>query len=171
MVLCPRPPPESASSSICFSHFCQWRLKAHSSLRNTALFPNCSGLLRCIKQGSHQFTTIFTTSGNASARVSFRKHGSASGRVNGMDQMAEQNWNNFFFYNSFHSGNCQNTEISVCTFQFYESPYIYGRTFTHDRYMHGAPVERNGVFFMQKNSNVWQIYTNQLKIPKPAFSK
>ena len=97
MVLCPRPPPESASSSICFSHFCQWRQKAHSSLRNTAFFPNCSGLLRCIKQGSHQFTTIFTTSGNASARVSFRKHGSASGRVYGMDQIAEQNWNNFFF--------------------------------------------------------------------------
>ena len=34
----------------------------------------------------------------------------------------------FFFWNS---GNCQNTEISVCTFQFYESPYKYGRTFTH----------------------------------------
>ena len=36
-----------------------------------------------------------------------------------------------YFFNSFYSGNCQNTEISVCTFQFYESPYKYGRTFTH----------------------------------------
>ena len=62
------------------------------------------------------------------AYVSFRKHGSGSGRVYGSDQIAERNRNNFFFFNS---GNCQNTEISVCTFQFYESPYKYGRTFTH----------------------------------------
>ena len=125
--LCPRPPPESTSSSICFSHFCQWRQKAHSPLTNTAFFSNCSGLLRCIKQGSRQFTTIVTTSGNACACVSLRKHGSASGRVYGSDQIVERNRNNFFL----NSGNCQNTEISICTFQFYESPYKYGRTFTH----------------------------------------
>ena len=126
MVLCPRQPPES--TSICFSHFCQWRQKAHSPLTNTVFFSNCSGLLKCIKMGSHQFTTIFTTSSNACACISFRKHGSASGWVYGSDQIAERNRNkNIYFY----SGNCQNTEISVCTFQFYESLYKYGRTFTH----------------------------------------
>ena len=36
----------------------------------------------------------------------------------------------------FNSGNCQNTEISVCTFQFYESPYKYGRTFTRIMGLH-----------------------------------
>ena len=81
MVLRPCLPPESTSRSICFFHFCQWRRKAHSPLTNTAFFSNCSGLLSCIKHGSRQLTTIFTTSGNACARVSFRKHGSASGRV------------------------------------------------------------------------------------------
>ena len=114
-----------------FLHFCQWRRKAHSPLTNTAFFSNCSGLLKCIKQGSRQFTTIFTTSGNACARVSFRKHGSASGRMYGSDQIAERNQNKNIYFYSFYSGNCQNTEISVCTFQFYESAYKYGRTFTH----------------------------------------
>ena len=114
-----------------FLHFCQWRWKAHSPLTNTAFFSNCSGLLRCIKQGSRQFPTIFTTSGNACACVSFRKHGSASGRVYGSDQIVERNRNIFFFFHSFYSGNCQNTEISACTFQFYESLYKYRRTFTH----------------------------------------
>ena len=50
-----------------------------------------------MKQESCQFTTIFTTFSNMCARVSFRKHGSASGQVNGSDQIAERNWNNFFF--------------------------------------------------------------------------
>ena len=131
MVLGPCPPPESTSSSICFSHFCQWRQKAHSPLTNTAFFSNCSGLLSCIKQGSRQFTTIFTTSGNACARISFRKHGSASGQMYGSDQIAERNRNKNIYFYSFYSGNCQNMEISVCTFQFYKSPYKYGRTFTH----------------------------------------
>ena len=80
---------------VLFLHFCQWQWKAHSPLTNTAFFLNCSGLLRCIKQGSRQFTTIFTTSGNACACVSFRKHGSASGWVYGSGQIAERNRNNF----------------------------------------------------------------------------
>ena len=111
-----------------FLHFCQWRQKAHSPLTNTAFFRTA---LDWQDQGSRQFTTIFTTSGNACALVSFRKHGSASGRVYGSDQIAERNQNKNISFYSFYSGNCQNTEISVCTFQFYESPYKYGRTFTH----------------------------------------
>ena len=78
-----------------FLHFCQWWRKAHSPLTNMAFFSYCSGLLRCIQQGSHQSTTIFTTSGNACACVSFRKHGSASGWVYGSGQIAERNRNNF----------------------------------------------------------------------------
>ena len=130
MVLWLCPPPESTFSSICFLHFCQWWRKAHSPLTNMAFFSHCSGLLRCIQQGSHQSTTIFTTSGNACA--SFRKHGSASGWVYGSVQIEERNRNflkkNFLF---FLFWKFQNTEISVCTFQFYESPYKYWCTFTH----------------------------------------
>ena len=74
-----------------FLHFCQWWRKAHSPLTNMAFFSYCSGLLRCIQQGSHQSTTIFTTSGNACACVSFRKHGSASGWVYGLVQIEERN--------------------------------------------------------------------------------
>ena len=80
------------------SHFCQWWRKAHSPLTNTAFFSNCSGLLSCIKHGSCQLTKIFTTSGNVCARVSFRKHGSASGRVYGSDQIAERNRNKIIIF-------------------------------------------------------------------------
>ena len=114
-----------------FLHFCQWWRKAHSPLTNMAFFSYCSGLLRCIQQGSHQSTTIFTTSGNACACVSFRKHGSASGWVYGLVQIEERNRKKKKKKKSFYSGNFQNTEISVRTFQFYESPYKYGCTFTH----------------------------------------
>ena len=96
--------------------------RAYSALHPQAL-TECSPWI-----SEDRLLTIFTTSGNAWARVSFRKHGSASGRVYGSDKTAERNQNIFFFLNTFYSRNCQNTEISVCTFQ---SPYKYGRTFTH----------------------------------------
>ena len=96
-VLRPCPPPES--TAICFLHFWQWRRKAHSPLTNTAFFSNCSGLLRCIKLGSRQFHNNFvTTSGSACAYVSFRKHGSGSGRVYGSDQTAERNRNKNIYF-------------------------------------------------------------------------
>ena len=119
---------------VLFLHFCQWRRKAHSLLTNTAFFSNCSGLLRCIKQGSRQFTTIFwLVVVNMSAQAALSKITLKTwickwlGVWIGPDCRTKSKQ----FFTFIYSGNCQNTEISVCTFQFHESPYKYGRTFTH----------------------------------------
>ena len=60
-------------------------------------------------------------------------------------------------FNSFCSGNCQNTEISVCTFQFYEPPYKYGPTFTHAvvffmKGWGGTPSETSTQYYIQLTS-------------------
>ena len=66
--------------------------RAYSALHPQAL-TECSPWI-----SEDRLLTIFTTSGNAWARVSFRKHGSASGRVYGSDKTAERNQNIFFFF-------------------------------------------------------------------------
>ena len=124
---CPIGTPSASTFWIHFQFylFFTFLSMATESWQTQCVFSNCSGLLRCLKQGSRQFTTIFTrlASENMDLQV-----------VRCMDQTRlrneiKTNFLTFFFLNS---GNCQNAEISVCTFQFYKSPYKYGRTFTHD---------------------------------------
>ena len=84
-------------------------------------FSNCSGLLKCLKQGSRQFTTIFTTL--ASENMDLQVVGSMDRTRLRNEITPKKKKKKILFILEI---------VSVCTFHFYASPYKYGRTFTHD---------------------------------------